>query len=434
MIALAALASSLAHAGQSEPRWPSNGAEARLAERFAGRGISYPPQSVTLVALKSEARLELWAGSQGAWTFVRSYLVQTTSGQLGPKLRQGDHQVPEGIYRVTALNPRSLYHLALRVDYPNAFDEARASEDGRQNLGGDIMVHGDRVSDGCLPVGDDAVEELFALAARIGVENVAVIISPMDLRRAPAAAALARAGNRPPWLAELYAEVEHALRDFPLPATEVRPMAGSRVSPPRATGGTRCAPYNTADCVRRCERGEMASCAHAGILYRGGRGVAADTMKAWSLLSRACASGEALGCGALSDLVVADDGLRRDAGGAAALARTACDGGDGHGCARLAQLCSDRLFYPERAGECSKENVMRLRQRAVTRLVSSCTGWGAYDCFTLATIYAAGDRATALRFATGSCATGDRGGCDLLRTLSERTPRLGSLSSEQPAS
>src|SRR5438132_1427759 len=72
-------------------------AEARLASQFASRGVVYPPSSVTLVALKSEGRLELWADDGGGWRFVKSYLVQATSGWLGPKLREGDHQVPEGV-------------------------------------------------------------------------------------------------------------------------------------------------------------------------------------------------------------------------------------------------------------------------------------------------------------------------------------------------
>ena len=135
--------------------------------------------------------------------------------------------------------------------------------------------------------------------------------------------------------------------------------------------------------------------------------------------------GDALGCGALSELVLADDGPQRDAARAAALARAACDGGDGHGCARLAELCNDRLFYPSRSEECSRENVMRLRDRAVASLDSSCEGWAAYDCYTLATIYASGDPGMAIRFADGSCAAGDPGGCDLLGALYERAGDVG---------
>jgi hypothetical protein len=407
-----------AHADQTDLAWSATAGETRLVQAFASRALPYPPRSVTLIALKSEARLELWTETEGTWSFVRSYLVQTTSGRLGPKLREGDHQVPEGIYRVSALNPQSRYHLALRLDYPNAFDQARGFEDGRSRLGGDIMIHGDRVSDGCLPVGNDAIEELFALATQVGPANISVIISPMDLRSVPPVTALARAVSQAPWLGELYADVASRLRDFPLPAADSR-TAEERSAAGKANGLRRCERYDAADCLRQCELGEMRSCARAGVLYRGGRGVLADPIKAWTLLSRACSAGDALGCGALSELVLADDGLRRDVARAATLARSACDGGDGHGCARLAQLCNDRLFYSESPDECSKENVLRLRQRAVASLTSSCSGWAAYDCYTLATIYAPGDRATAVRFAKASCSAGDPGGCSMLRSLSD---------------
>lgn len=423
LIVFAALtAFSLISAGTAAAAIPSAAAEARLADRFASRGIDYPPASVMLIALKSEARLELWAESQSGWKFVRSYLVQATSGRLGPKLRQGDHQVPEGIYRVRALNPRSRYHLALALDYPNAFDQARAREDGRARLGGDIMIHGDRVSDGCLPMGDEAIEELFALTARVGAENVSVIVSPMDLRRVGTAAAIARIPMPPAWLAELYAEVAREMRQFPLP--QEGGVVPQRLRARRdGNAAAHCAVYDAGDCARRCEDGDMMSCARAGVLYSGGRGVAANAARAWDFLSRSCADGDALGCSALSALVLSDDGPRRDAGRAAALARTACDGGDGHGCARLAQLCNERLFYPDHPHECTKENVMRLRQRAVSTLRPTCEGWAAYDCYTLATIYAPGDPMTAVRFAGGSCAAGDPGGCDLLGALNRRANR-----------
>src|SRR5438552_19156720 len=75
------------------------GAEARLAASFAQQHVPYPPRSVTFIALKDQARLEVWADGGRGWTFVRSYLIRASSGRLGPKLGQGDHQVPEGLYR-----------------------------------------------------------------------------------------------------------------------------------------------------------------------------------------------------------------------------------------------------------------------------------------------------------------------------------------------
>jgi len=396
-------------------------AEQRLATHFASRGVAYPPRAVTLIGLKSEGRLELWADDGAGWRFVRSYLVQATSGRLGPKLRQGDEQVPEGIYQVSALNPRSRYHLALRLDYPNAFDQARGDEEGRTRLGGDIMIHGDRVSVGCLPIGDDSIEEVFALATTVGIESMTVVVAPLDLRVVDARTALAQVKRPPRWLGDLYADIARTLASFPLAA------AGSAdpslIVPPRrqTVAKPQCAPYDAADCERRCRAGEAASCARAGVLFRDGRGVTRDPDRAWRLLTSACARGDALGCGALSDLVVSDDGARRDTARAATLARSACDAGDGHGCARLASLCSEKLVYPSAVAACDRDEVDQLRQRAVSKLASRCTGWGAYDCFTLATIYADGDPDTARRFASASCRAGDPGGCDQLGLLEQRS-------------
>jgi murein L,D-transpeptidase YafK len=197
--------------------------EEALATRFAARGAEYPPREVALVALKREARLELWAGSADRWTFVRSYLIRAGSGRLGPKIREGDHQVPEGEYAVTALNPASRYHLSLRLDYPNAFDRAQAAADGRDRLGGDIMIHGGAGSIGCLAIGDEGAEDLFVLAADAGWQQAVVVVSPVDFRRSALPA-----NFRPstPWVDQLYAWLRSTLDTLP-PAS---PQAASVVS------------------------------------------------------------------------------------------------------------------------------------------------------------------------------------------------------------
>jgi hypothetical protein len=111
--------------------------------------------------------LELWTEDTAA-RLVHRYPVLAASGALGPKLRQGDLQVPEGVYRVLWLNPNSSYHLSMKLDYPNAFDREHARRDRRTDLGGDIFVHGRAVSIGCVALGDPAIEELFVLAADTG--------------------------------------------------------------------------------------------------------------------------------------------------------------------------------------------------------------------------------------------------------------------------
>jgi TPR repeat protein len=386
-------------------------AEGRLAERFASRGIDYPPANVTLVALKREARLEVWAGTRERWTFVRSYLIRAASGRLGPKLREGDHQVPEGVYDVTALNPSSNYHLSLRLGYPNEFETARGAEDERARLGGDIMIHGGAVSDGCLALGDPAIEEIFALAERVGIERMRVIVSPLDLRRTDLRQAQALAGSRPRWLGALYASIASGLAPFALPADIVPAVARA----PRRKGGG-CKPWDRADCGTRCGMNDAASCTRAGMMRAAGSsGPEAD--RAWLLLRRGCEGGDMLGCAELARMYVEDDGPRRDAARAAVLAEAACERGNGHGCAVLARLCSDHLIYPERADGCSSARVAELRESAVARLRYDCAGWNARDCATLATIYDPDDTPTALRFARGACDGGDPRGCALLAAL-----------------
>ena len=384
-------------------------AERRVASAFARQGIAYPPRAVTLIALKAEARLELWADGGGGWKFVRSYLVRRGSGRLGPKLRQGDHQVPEGVYRIEALNPDSRYHLSLRLDYPNDFDRARAIEDRRERLGGDIMIHGSNRSDGCLPLGDAAVEEIYALTARVGLPGPTVIVSPVDLRRVQPAVAAAGAGTRPIWLETLYRAIAESLRDFALPADDAPAVTAKRTVVRRPT----CKAYDANDCARRCRKGDAQSCARAGLMYRQGRGVKTDVAKAWTLLRKACAKGDGLGCAELGQLYLDDDGARRDASRAAELAKVACDAGEGHGCHALVQLCEERLIYPAKQNQCSDESVRRLYDRAAATLKGECAGWGAYDCDTLATIYEdEGDDARARALYRQACDGGYATACE----------------------
>lgn len=185
-------------------------ARARLAPHFSRAGIAYPPRHVTLVGIKDERLLQVWvAGDVGAWRHLRDYPILGMSGVLGPKLKEGDMQVPEGIYRVESLNPNSLYHLALRVNYPNAQDRLRGRQDGRSGLGSDIMIHGKSCSVGCLAMGDEAAEDLFVLAAETGISNMAIILAPVDFRRRGLPAKMPPV---PPWAGELYDSIRGELR------------------------------------------------------------------------------------------------------------------------------------------------------------------------------------------------------------------------------
>lgn len=188
-------------------------ARARLQPFFKRAGIAYPPKRLALLAFKRERRLSVWASDgDGRWRYLRSYPILAASGNAGPKLREGDYQVPEGLYRIAWLNPASSYHLSMKVSYPNDFDRAMAAAEGRTRLGGDIFIHGKNVSIGCIAIGDPAIEELFTLVAETGAERVRVIVAPNDLRARGAIAPL----DAPLWIGKLYASIAAALRDFPL--------------------------------------------------------------------------------------------------------------------------------------------------------------------------------------------------------------------------
>lgn len=139
--------------------------------------------ALRILALKEERSLELWGKFEGRWRHYKSYLFTAFSGQLGPKLQEGDRQIPEGLYGIEYLNPNSSYHLSMKVSYPNDFDKEMANKDGRSNLGGDIFIHGKAVTIGCIPIGDEAIEELFYLVGKVGKERVKVLILPYDFRK-----------------------------------------------------------------------------------------------------------------------------------------------------------------------------------------------------------------------------------------------------------
>lgn len=206
--------------------------KAEVRALCADAGLDYPPSELVLIAIKDARTLEVYgrsvahargdgppistpapttAATPGAtptdhWRRIASWPILAASGGPGPKLREGDGQVPEGVYPIESLHPNSRYHLALRVGYPNAFDRDRAREEGRDALGGDIMIHGGALSIGCLAIGDPAIERLFLLVAATGVDRTTLVIAPTDLRTAPAPTV----DGGPAWLSDLYGTVRAA--------------------------------------------------------------------------------------------------------------------------------------------------------------------------------------------------------------------------------
>jgi hypothetical protein len=185
----------------------------RLVPAFEAAGVPYPPAEVAYLGFKDAARLEVYARSRPSdeWRLVRTYPILGMSGGLGPKLRRGDKQVPEGIYRAEFLNANSRFHLSIRLNFPNAFDLAQAKADSRTELGSDIMIHGTSASIGCLAMGNQAAEDLFVLAALTGKEHVNIVISPTDFRRQP----IRTPDGAPHWLPLLYNQIKQELGRFP---------------------------------------------------------------------------------------------------------------------------------------------------------------------------------------------------------------------------
>jgi len=192
--------------------------EPKLKKIFSKAGVHYPPREIALLAFKQERHIELWAKDESQsqkWRYIHTYPLTAFSGHLGPKLREGDKQIPEGIYQLTLLNPFSNMHLSMKVNYPNAFDRQHATAERRRRLGDHIYIHGKALSVGCLAVGDKAMNELFLLTHRVGLDHVQLIIAPYDLRRTqPNYTHL----SEPRWLPTLYQTIKLALNHFPLPA------------------------------------------------------------------------------------------------------------------------------------------------------------------------------------------------------------------------
>lgn len=131
-----------------------------LEKALTARGLHFG-DPVFLRAFKEEGVLELWVRRRDTrkYELFRTWTVAAASGKLGPKLAEGDNQVPEGFYFVppAGMKPDSTFHLAFNIGYPNAYDTAH----GR--TGTFIMIHGNEVSIGCLAMTDPKIEEIYTL-------------------------------------------------------------------------------------------------------------------------------------------------------------------------------------------------------------------------------------------------------------------------------
>ncbi|MBJ6142575.1 murein L,D-transpeptidase family protein [Hymenobacter sp. BT559] len=157
--------------------WPA------LVARLQTQHLDPTRLEVFFRLIKTSRQLEVWARNQGDTVFqpLGHYPLAATSGTLGPKRHAGDGQVPEGCYHLDRFNPLSAFHLSLGLDYPSAADVLAT---GLADPGGDIFIHGSNVTDGCLPLTNALVEEVYllAVAARAaGQASIEVHIFPFPL-------------------------------------------------------------------------------------------------------------------------------------------------------------------------------------------------------------------------------------------------------------
>ncbi len=156
--------------------------EDTLMKQFAEKGLQWPARYIYIRSFKYDSQLEVWVKStpDEKYKLFKSYKVCALAGTLGPKRMAGDYQVPEGCYCISEFNPRSLYHVSLGLNYPNASD--RILSDSYQP-GGEIYIHGSCVTTGCIPLTDSQIEEVYILAAYakdLGQDFIPVHIFPIN--------------------------------------------------------------------------------------------------------------------------------------------------------------------------------------------------------------------------------------------------------------
>lgn len=135
---------------------------AALEAELKAKKVSPSSLEVFIRIFKKEQELELWVKNKAdsKFIFLKKIAICASSGELGPKRKEGDYQVPEGIYDIESFNPNSSYFLALKVSYPNKSDKILV--DGKRT-GGDIMIHGNCVTIGCIPLQDEPVKDVYML-------------------------------------------------------------------------------------------------------------------------------------------------------------------------------------------------------------------------------------------------------------------------------
>ena len=157
--------------------------EAVVKGYFAAKNLNSDNFELFIRAFKNEKNLEVWVKEKNADRFnlLHEYEFCSSSGSLGPKRKEGDRQIPEGVYLINHFNPLSNFYLSLGLNYPNASDRKLSD---KKHPGSAIYIHGNCVTIGCIPITDDKIKELYVLAVLAksgGQEKIPVHIFPARL-------------------------------------------------------------------------------------------------------------------------------------------------------------------------------------------------------------------------------------------------------------
>jgi len=168
--------------------------EDTLKKQFAAKKLQWPAKYIYIRSFKYDSELEVWVKSNftDQYQLFKTYKICALAGTLGPKRIEGDYQVPEGFYYINEFKHNSAYHLSLGLNYPNAADRILADS---LQPGGDIYIHGSCVTQGCIPITNPQIEELYILtthAKNSGQDFIPVHIFPVRFSNPKSVAYLER--------------------------------------------------------------------------------------------------------------------------------------------------------------------------------------------------------------------------------------------------
>lgn len=154
-----------------------------IAANLKEKNLSLDNIHILISAYKYEQELDIYVKNkeENKYELLETYPICAKSGDLGPKSKAGDKQVPEGFYFIDRFNPMSTYYLSLGLNYPNEADKLRSDA---EDLGGDIYIHGECVTIGCMPMTNDKIKEIYVYALQAkenGQDKIPVYIFPFRM-------------------------------------------------------------------------------------------------------------------------------------------------------------------------------------------------------------------------------------------------------------